>query len=339
MNILVTGGAGFIGSNLCRKLLKEGNVVYCFDNFMSGSYDNIADLVNSHSNFHFFEFDITNDDNWVDNDEFEEIRFEQIYHLACPASPIAYQCEPLYTLNICTVGTKNILELAYQHNARILFTSTSEVYGDPEVSPQSEEYRGNVSTLGIRACYDEGKRIGETLFMEYNRVLGVDTRIARIFNTYGEYMSPQDGRVVSNFIVQCLRGEDITIYGNGNQTRSFCHVEDTVNGLCALMNKTNYCCPINIGNPNEITVEEFAHKIIELVGEDKPKIIYKDLPEDDPRRRCPDITKAKTYLEWTPKIDLEEGLKRTIEYFSNKLKDTPRLKYVFSACERRNIIV
>lgn len=305
--ILVTGGTGFIGSNLCKRLIEDGHKVICVDNNFTGSMANIRDLM-EHPNFSFIMHDIIFPLNL-------ECDIHQIYHLACPASPPAYQSDPIKTIQTCTVGTMNILSLASIKRARILLTSTSEVYGDPIVSPQSEDYRGNVNTLGIRACYDEGKRISETLFMEYHRCHGVDTRIARIFNTYGENMSPEDGRVVSNFIMQCLNGQDITIYGEGKQTRSFCYVQDTVRGLRALMDVATIHTPVNIGNPNEITVQALAKKIIELVGDDKSKIIYKDLPEDDPKQRCPNIEKAKTLLNWQPEVDLETGLKNTIHYF------------------------
>lgn len=316
LTILVTGGTGFIGSNLCKSLLEDGYKVICMDNNSTGSLENIKDLF-ANPDFSFIQHDITVPIVLKSN-------IDQIFHLACPASPPAYQANPIKTIQTCTIGTMNVLNIAKSKNARILLTSTSEVYGDPTVSPQCEEYHGNVNTLGIRACYDEGKRISETLFMEYYRVHGVDTRIARIFNTYGEKMSPNDGRVVSNFIMQRLRGENITIYGKGHQTRSFCYVTDTVRGLRSLMDVDDIHTPINIGNPNEITMIDLAKKIVRLIpwdndGEDSDPLIsgitYMELPEDDPKQRCPNIEKAKTFLGWAPTVELETGLKHTIHYF------------------------
>ncbi len=322
LRILVTGGTGFIGSNLCKSLINDGHTVVCMDNNSTGRMKNIEELQN-HPNFSFLKCDIVTSSSKLRDLLCDMLEIDQIYHLACPASPPAYQADPIKTIQTCTIGTMNILDFALKQKARILLTSTSEVYGDPTETPQSEEYRGNVNTLGIRACYDEGKRISETLFMEYHRVHGLDTRIARIFNTYGENMSPNDGRVVSNFIMQSLHGEDITIYGDGSQTRSFCYVEDTVRGLRALMDVHNLHTPVNIGNPNEITVKDLAEKIVNLVPKvleenndiSRSKIIYKNLPEDDPKQRCPDIKKARAFLNWSPEIDLETGLKNTIHYF------------------------
>lgn len=323
LRILVTGGTGFIGSNLCKSLINDGHTVVCMDNNSTGRMQNIEDLQN-HPNFSFIKCDIVTSSSKLRDLLCDMLEIDQIYHLACPASPPAYQADPIKTIQTCTIGTMNILDFALKQKARILLTSTSEVYGDPTETPQSEEYRGNVNTLGIRACYDEGKRISETLFMEYHRMHGVDTRIARIFNTYGENMSPDDGRVVSNFIMQCLRGEDITIYGVGSQTRSFCYVADTVRGLRALMDINDLHTPVNIGNPNEITVKDLAEKIVDLVPKvleengniPRSKIAYKYLPEDDPKQRCPNIEKANTFLNWSPEVDLETGLKNTIQYFS-----------------------
>jgi len=304
MRILVTGGTGFIGNHLCRRLLKEGNIVICLDNNFTGSNANIADLIQN-PNFNFINHDIT-------NPFFYNV--EQIYHLACPASPVAYQKDPIKTIKTCVDGTINALNIATVNKSRILFSSTSEVYGDPKISPQVEEYWGNVNPIGIRSCYDEGKRIAETLMMEYHRKSGQDIRIARIFNTYGPKMDKNDGRVVSNFINQCLDNADITIYGDGSQTRSFCYVDDTVDGLIKLMNNDKTIGPINIGNPYEITVKNLADILTNMI-ETKSKIIYQPLPSDDPTKRKPDITKAINILNWSPQIELSQGLTRTIEYF------------------------
>ena len=303
MIILVTGGTGFIGSHLCSKLLELGNYVICLDNNYTGSMKNIQKLLKN-SNFEFIRHDITNP---------ILLEVDQIYHLACPASPTHYQFNAIKTIKTNILGTLNTLGIAKRVKARILLTSTSEVYGDPKVSPQHEEYWGNVNPIGIRSCYDEGKRVAETLMFEYNRQNNVDIRIARIFNTYGPNMNPQDGRVVSNFIIQALNNKDITIYGDGLQTRSFCYVNDTVDGLIKLMNQ-DYKGPVNIGNPNEITIKMLAEKVIKLTCSDS-KLINLELPKDDPTNRKPDITKAKRYLNWAPKINLDEGLKRTIDYF------------------------
>tara|TARA_B110000037_G_C17089454_1_gene493396 strand:+ start:1036 stop:1977 length:942 start_codon:yes stop_codon:yes gene_type:complete len=305
MKILVTGGTGFIGSNLCQKLIERGNYVICLDNNFTGSMNNIRDLMN-HPNFEFIRHDIT---------ESIYLEVDQVYHLACPASPKAYQYNPIKTIKTNILGTLHALGIAKRTGARILLTSTSEIYGDPEISPQVEEYWGNVNPIGIRSCYDEGKRVAETLMMEYHRAHDVEIRIARIFNTYGPQMHPDDGRVVSNFINQCLNREEITIYGDGSQTRSFCYVDDMVDGLIKLMNNDKTTGPINLGNPHEITISDLAHKINDYLG--KPsEISYKDLPQDDPKRRKPDITKAINYLDWEPTVGLKEGLEKTIRYFS-----------------------
>uniref|UniRef100_A0A6C0M074 NAD-dependent epimerase/dehydratase domain-containing protein n=1 Tax=viral metagenome TaxID=1070528 RepID=A0A6C0M074_9ZZZZ len=305
MKILVTGGTGFIGSNLCKKLIEQGHYVICLDNNFTGSMDNIRDLM-SHPNFEFIRHDITVP---------IYLEVEQVYHLACPASPKAYQYNPIKTIKTNILGTLHALGIAKRTGARILLTSTSEIYGDPEISPQVEEYWGNVNPIGIRSCYDEGKRVAETLMMEYHRAHNVEIRIARIFNTYGPNMHPDDGRVVSNFINQCLNKEEITIYGDGSQTRSFCYGDDMVDGLIKLMNNNKTTGPINLGNPHEITISDLAHRINDYLG--KPsEISYKDLPQDDPKRRQPDITKARNYLDWEPTVGLKEGLEKTIRYFS-----------------------
>jgi len=305
MKILVTGGAGFIGSHLVERLVNEGNDVTIIDNFSSGSMENIKNL-----NVNIIYHNII--------DKITLSSFDQIYHLASLASPIYYQKNPVETALSNSVGTYNLLIEAQKHKSRILFASTSEIYGNPLQHPQKEEYWGNVNPIGVRACYDESKRLGETLMMDFNREYGVETRIARIFNTYGPRMNLNDGRVIPNFIKQALKNEPITVYGDGKQTRSFCYISDTVEGLIKLMN-SDYVGPINIGNPREITILELAEKIIELT-DSKSEIIFRELPEDDPVRRCPDITKAKEILGWEPKIGLEEGLIKTIEWFKNILK-------------------
>jgi UDP-glucuronate decarboxylase len=314
--IIVFGGTGFIGNHLCRKLVKEGHNVICVDNNYSGSTSNICDLSNN-PKFQYINHNII-------NPIYIKGNISHIYNLACPASPKAYQRDPLFTIKTCTVGTINVLEFAREKGAKVLLTSTSEVYGDPMISPQTEEYWGNVNPIGIRSCYDEGKRIAETIMMEYKKKYGLPICIARIFNTYGPNMDKDDGRVVSNFINQCLEDKDITIFGNGSQTRSFCYVDDTVDGLMRLMNNTITSGPINIGNPHEITVKELANIILSMIEDIQKKkrstIKYCDLPSDDPTRRCPDISKAIAILEWKPKIELKEGLLRTIEYFSITLK-------------------
>lgn len=305
MRILVTGGAGFLGSALCKKLLQEGNEVWCLDNFCTGHMRNIADLVKD-TRFHLLQQDII---------EPVDIPVEQIYNLACPASPIHYQEEPVHTAKTCFLGALNALELAKKYNAMILQTSTSEIYGDPLVHPQTEDYKGNVNPIGIRSCYDEGKRIAETLFFDYARQYGTQIRVVRIFNTYGPGMEPNDGRVVSNFILQALRGEKITIYGDGSQTRCFCYVDDMIEALVRMMNNpTGFAGPVNLGNPVEMTIKELAENVIRLTGS-ASALEYRDLPQDDPVRRRPDISLAKKVLGWEPKISLEQGLKKTIAYF------------------------
>jgi UDP-glucuronate decarboxylase len=304
--ILVTGGAGFIGSNLCERLLQEENYVICVDNLYTGNMDNINHLFDN-KNFQFINHDIIYPleiDGPID----------QIYNFACPASPPKYQLDPIYTLQINFQGVLNMLELARKKNATILQSSTSEVYGEPEICPQHENYRGNVNTIGIRSCYDEGKRVAETLMMDYHNKYGIDIRIVRIFNTYGIRMDKDDGRVVSNFINQAINDQNITLYGNGEQTRSFCYIEDQLDGLLKLMN-SNYIYPVNIGNPYEITVKELADIIIKLT-KSKSKFAYKPLPLDDPTNRKPDITKANQILGWAPKYDLEMGILKTIDYFN-----------------------
>lgn len=305
MIILVTGGCGFIGSHLCEKLLKLNHKVICLDNCFSGSKDNIRHLLNN-PNFEFIRHDIT---------QKIYLEVDQIYHLACPASPKYYQQNPIKTVKTNVIGTLNMLGMANRLNARILLTSTSEVYGDAQISPQVEEYWGNVNPIGIRSCYDEGKRIAETLMIEYNRKHNVETRIVRIFNTYGPRLAKLDGRVVSNFIIQAINNQDITIYGDGSQTRSFCFVDDLVDGLIKLMN-SNYHLPINLGNPHEITIKELANIIISLTNS-KSKLIFNDLPQDDPKQRRPNINKANNLLDWKPTTKLTDGLLKTIKYFKD----------------------
>ena len=309
MRILVTGGAGFLGSALCKRLLREDNEVSCLDNFYTGYMGNIVDLVKN-SRFHLLQQDII---------EPVDIPVEQIYNLACPASPVHYQAEPVHTAKTCFLGALNVLELAKKYNAVILQTSTSEIYGDPLVHPQTEDYKGNVNPIGIRSCYDEGKRIAETLFFDYARQYGTQIRVVRIFNTYGPGMEPDDGRVVSNFILQALKSENITIYGDGSQTRCFCYVDDMIEALvCMMNNPTGFAGPVNLGNPLEMTVKELAEKVIRLTGSTSA-LEYRDLPQDDPVRRRPDISLAKKVLGWEPKISLEQGLQRTILYFKETL--------------------
>ena len=308
--VLVTGGAGFIGSHLCKKLLDEGYYVICLDNFFTGSKDNIAPLLEN-PYFKLVEGDVTD----VYDDE-----VNQIYNLACPASPPHYQYNPVKTTKTSVLGIINMLELAKKCNARILQASTSEVYGNPLVHPQVETYWGNVNPVGERSCYDEGKRCAETLMFDYHKQYGVDTRIIRIFNTYGPNMDPEDGRVVSNFIMQVLNGEDITIYGDGTQTRSFCFVSDLVNGMFKMMNnQLGFTGPVNLGNPSERTVFDLAELIIKMTNSDS-KIVYEPLPADDPIQRKPDITLAKEMLNWEPTVGIEEGLECTIEYFKRKIR-------------------
>ncbi len=311
--ILVTGGAGFLGFNLCSLLLSKGYEVICMDNFYTGEKDRLKKFKDN-PNFELIRHDII-------NPLFLEV--DEIYNLACPASPIHYQNDPVRTLNTSIYGAINVLNLAKRCNAKILQASTSEVYGDPLEHPQKETYWGNVNPIGIRACYDEGKRVAETLFFDYNRCYNIDIKVARIFNTYGPYMHQNDGRVVSNFIVQALYNKPITIYGDGTQTRSFCYVDDLVNGLTLLM-ESKEKGPINLGNPKEFTILELAEKVIELT-KSKSEIVYKELPEDDPQQRKPDITKAKELLNWEPKIELTQGLYKTIDHFKYELRWVPKV--------------
>jgi len=308
--ILVTGGAGFIGSHLCDRLIKEGNDVVCLDNFFTGSKENVIHLIGN-PHFELVRHDVT-------QPYYAEV--DQIYNLACPASPIHYQYNPIKTVKTSVMGAINMLGLAKRINAKILQASTSEIYGDPAIHPQPESYWGNVNTIGFRSCYDEGKRCAETLFMDYHRQNNVKIKIIRIFNTYGPKMHPHDGRVVSNFIVQSLKGDDITLYGGGEQTRSFQYIDDLLDAMIRVMNNTDdtFIGPVNLGNPNEFTIKELADKIIALTGT-KSKIVYKDLPSDDPKQRQPDITLAKNIINWEPKVQLEDGLVKTIEYFRNVL--------------------
>ncbi len=303
--ILVTGGAGFVGSNLCHLLIKQGHEVVCMDNFFTGSTQNLGDLP-SHPRFHLVEHDIMS--------PFYE-RADEIYNLACPASPIHYQHDPVRTIKTSFLGALNSLGMAKASGAKVLLASTSEVYGDPDIHPQPEDYRGNVNPLGVRACYDEGKRCAETLMMDYHRQYGINVKIVRIFNTYGPNMQINDGRVVSNFIVQALKNEDITIYGSGEQTRSFQYVDDLLRGLVLLMAKpADFTGPVNIGNDHEFTMLELAEKIIRMTNS-RSKIIFMPLPSDDPRRRKPDLTRAREELGYSPQVELDEGLVKTIEYF------------------------
>jgi len=309
--ILVTGGAGFLGSHLCERLLREKHQVICVDNCYTGTKENIAQLM-ANSSFEFLRHDIT-------FPLFVEV--DEIYNLACPASPIHYQFDPIQTTKTSVHGAINMLGLAKRVKAKILQASTSEVYGDPSVHPQQERYWGNVNPVGVRSCYDEGKRCAETLFFDYYRQLRLKIKVARIFNTYGPRMHPNDGRVVSNFIVQALKNEPITVFGDGSQTRSFCYVDDLIEGLVLLMNTgDDFTGPVNLGNPSQFTILELAEKIIEMTGS-AAKIIHESLPEDDPRQRQPDITLAKEKLRWEPKTRLEEGLAHTIAYFDTLLKE------------------
>ncbi len=307
MRILVTGGAGFLGSHLVDRLLEDGNEVICLDNFFTGRKRNIRHLLGN-PDFELMRHDII--------DPFK-VEVDQIYNLACPASPVHYQFNPIKTVKTSVMGAINCLGLAKRVRARVFQASTSEVYGDPDIHPQPESYRGNVNPIGIRACYDEGKRVAETLFFDYHRENGVDIRVVRIFNTYGPRMLPDDGRVVSNFIVQSLRGEDITVYGDGSQTRSFCYVDDLIEGFVRLMNQEEMTGPVNIGNPGEFTILELAEKVVKKV-DSKSKIIHKPLPADDPLQRKPDITLAREKLGWEPTVELDEGLDRTIAYFKSE---------------------
>jgi len=307
-NILITGGAGFIGSHLCKRLLNDGNKIICLDNLFTGSKKNISDLIDN-SDFEFITHDITK--------PFYREGIDQIYNLACPASPIHYQINPIKTIKTCTIGVINMLGLAKKNNAKILQASTSEVYGDPDIHPQTEKYNGNVNPLGNRSCYDEGKRCSETLFMDYFREHNLNIKIVRIFNTYGPNMSINDGRVVSNFINQALNQKEITINGNGNQTRSFQYIDDLIDGMIKMMSsENNFIGPVNLGNPNEISISDLAFKVLELTKSNS-EIIYNDLPEDDPKRRNPDISLANRMLNWNPKCDLQNGLLNTIKYFKS----------------------
>ena len=307
--ILVTGGAGFIGSHLCKRLVEEGNEVLCVDNLFTGSKKNIRSLM-EYDNFEFIRHDVTKE---------LLVEVDQIYNLACPASPVHYQYDSIKTIETSVLGAMNLLKLAQKVRARILQASTSEVYGNPLVHPQPEEYWGNVNPIGIRSCYDEGKRMAETMFFDYHRQKNVEVKVIRIFNTYGPNMNVNDGRVVSNFIVQALQGKDITVYGDGLQTRSFCYVDDLVEGMIRMMNsRDDFAGPVNLGNPGEFTMLELAEKVIALTGS-KSKIIYKTLPQDDPVKRKPVIELAKKELGWEPKVMLKEGLKKTIRYFEREL--------------------
>ena len=309
--ILVTGGAGFLGSHLCERLLQEGHDVLCVDNFFTGTKDNVVHLLDN-PHFELMRHDVT----------FPlYLEVDEIYNLACPASPIHYQHNPVQTTKTSVHGAINMLGLAKRVGAKIFQASTSEVYGDPEVHPQTEDYRGSVNPIGPRACYDEGKRCAETLFFDYHRQHGLEIKVARIFNTYGPRMHPQDGRVVSNFIIQALYDEDITIYGDGRQTRSFCFYSDLIEGFVRFMaTEKSVSGPINLGNPHEITIRELAERVIDMTGA-KSKLIFKDLPADDPLQRKPDITKAQTILNWNPTVALETGLASTIDYFRDLVKN------------------
>jgi len=323
--ILVTGGAGFIGSHLCERLTRDGHDVVCLDNFFTGTKKNISHLL-GRPTFELLTHDITQP---------VLLEVDWIFNLACPASPIHYQYNPVKTTKVNVLGALHMLGLAKRVRARVLQASTSEVYGDPEIHPQKEEYWGNVNPVGRRSCYDEGKRLAETLFFDYLRQNKVDVKVVRIFNTYGPRMRPDDGRVISNFVVQALRGEDITVYGDGSQTRSFCYVDDLIEGVIRMMDYetgeqarerdytrpylSGFPGPINLGNPHEVPVLELAERIIKMVGS-RSKIVFEQLPEDDPRRRCPDISKAKDFLSWEPAVPLEEGLRNTVDYFVKGLK-------------------
>ncbi len=305
-NILITGGAGFIGSHLCNSLHNQGHNIICLDNLFTGSFDNISGLIDS-PNFEFIKHDII--------EPFYRDGIDEIYNLACPASPIHYQNNPIKTVKTCTIGVVNVLGLAKKNNSKILLASTSEVYGDPEIHPQNEKYNGNVNPIGPRSCYDEGKRCSETLFMDYHREHNLRIKIIRIFNTYGPNMSIDDGRVVSNFINQALKNTDITINGDGTQTRSFQYIDDLIEGMIKMMNSNDYFIgPVNLGNPNEISVLDLASRILVLTNS-MSKLVFSELPKDDPRRRNPNIELAKNRLNWTPEFKLDEGLQKTIEYF------------------------
>jgi UDP-glucuronate decarboxylase len=307
-NVLVTGGAGFLGSHLCDRLIDRGDDVICLDNFFTGRKENIQHLV-GHSRFELIRHDIVRP---------MFLEADRIFNLACPASPEAYQLNPIKTIKTSTVGMVNVLGLAKRCRARILHASTSEVYGDPEVHPQTEDYWGHVNPLGPRSCYDEGKRVAESLCMNYHTEHGLETRLIRIFNTYGPRMDPNDGRVISNFITQALRGDDITIYGEGTQTRSFCFVDDLLEGMLRLMDLDDELGPVNVGNPGEFTMIELAETVLKLTGSSS-SLVHKPLPADDPKQRCPDISLAKKLLDWTPQVDLEAGLEKTIAYYRDLL--------------------
>jgi UDP-glucuronate decarboxylase len=309
MKVLVTGGAGFIGSHLCERLILQGHEVVCLDNFFTGRRENVRHLLD-YSSFELLRHDVC---------EPLLLQVDQVYNLACPASPVHYQYNPIKTVKSNVMGTLNMLVLARRAGARILQASTSEVYGEPHVHPQPESYWGNVNTVGPRSCYDEGKRVAETLMMDYHRQNNVDTRIARIFNTYGPRMAESDGRVVSNFIVQALRGEPLTLYGEGGQTRSFCYVDDLVEGLMRLMNADDLHDPVNLGNPGEFSIRQLAETIADVCGR-KLTIEHRPLPQDDPTQRKPDITRAQTLLQWSPTVALRQGLERTVPYFADRLK-------------------
>jgi UDP-glucuronate decarboxylase len=317
VRILVTGGAGFIGSHLCDRLVADGHHVVCLDNFFTGRKENVEHLLD-HSHFEVMRHDVT---------EPLFLDVDQIYNLACPASPVHYQYNPVKTVKSNVMGTINMLVLAKRVRARILQASTSEVYGDPTVHPQVESYWGNVNPIGPRSCYDEGKRVAETLMMDYHRQDRVDIRIARIFNTYGTRMQEGDGRVVSNFIVQALRGQELTLYGSGEQTRSFCYVDDLVEGLVRLMAADGRHEPVNLGNPVEFTIKELAELVSQMVG-GEVKTVYRPLPQDDPTQRQPDITRAREWLGWEPRVHLEEGLGKTVEYFRGRLRELRKRRVV-----------
>ena len=309
MKALITGGAGFIGSHLCKFLLDKNYEIICVDNLTSGNIENINKL-KINKKFKFFELDV------IDNFDFE---CNEIYNLACPASPIKYQCEPISTMKTNIYGSINCLELAKKYKAKIFQASTSEIYGDPIISPQHEKYWGNVNPIGFRSCYDEGKRAAETLFFDYHKQHNINIKVMRIFNTYGPHMLLDDGRVISNFIRQALTNNDITVYGDGSQTRSFCYIEDLINAIDKLMSTKDFTGPVNIGNPNEMTVYHLAVTIVKMTNS-KSKIIFKDLPEDDPLQRSPDITLGKDILNWSPQVGIEEGLNKTIKYFKNIMR-------------------
>lgn len=314
--ILVTGGAGFLGAHICERMLDSGHKVICLDNLYTGSMANIAHL-SGNPRFEFIDWDVCDP---------IDVAVDEIYNFACPASPPHYQADPIRTMKISFHGAMNMLDLARKHGAKVMQASTSEIYGDPLVHPQRETYWGNVNSTGIRACYDEGKRAAETLFYDYHRQHGINIRMVRIFNTYGPGMNAGDGRVVSNFIVQALAGDDLTVYGDGSQTRSFCYRDDLVEGIIRLMNAPDHVTfPVNIGNPNEFTVKQLAEVVLELT-QSKSRLISLPLPQDDPTQRCPDISRAKEFLDWEPSVQLREGVLKTIAYFSNQRSEPSRLE-------------